>query len=260
MVAALSAELAWELQADQQQTYVSALLQHLPNAPSKPDLRRLAMNYHQDHALVQALQDRANPRHEMVWAEAAGQVVRMVMHLGYGQAGEVLADVEELTQVAVKALIQALPTFHYVSRFSTWAYAVVGRSALRYLRELQAAKRHGRVESLEQHTELNELPAETEEDQPEARVAGRALAALIDAVLTERAGARLARIFHLSVHDELPLAEIGRQVHLSPSRVSVLLEQARQLLQESPELQAWLSMDDVDQASGAPTDDLARTK
>jgi len=260
MVAALSAELAWELQADQQQTYVSALLQHLPNAPLEAMPRRLVINYHEDHALIEALRDRANPRHEIVWEEAVGQVVRMVLHQGYGRAGEALASLEDLTQVALESLIRALPTFHYASRFSTWAYAVVGRSVMRYLRDLQAAKRHGHVESFAQHPELNEHPDDMEADQPEVVVEGRALAALIDAVLTEHAGERVARIFQLSVGEERRLAEIGREVHLSPSRVSVLSDQARNILRESAELQAWLDMGDRDEEPDAPTDDRGRTK
>lgn len=248
----MNAEMEWTLDADQQQIYVSALLEHLGDSDSETNLRRMVMNYHLDHVLLQALQDRQSLRHEVVWADVVDQVVRMVIHQRHGQATEVLMDVEDLSQIALEALLQALPSFHYASRFSTWTYSVIARSIQRYVRHLRAAKRHGHVESAEQHPELNTWPAKDEE--PEAKSEASALAALIETVLTELAGDRLARIFRLSVSTDQRLSEIGRQVQLSPSRVSVLIEQARQLLQQSPEIQAWLGTQDDDRVNVEPAE------
>ncbi len=246
VVAVLRGELAWKLDMDRQHAYVAAMLPYLPEQCADADLRRIVLNYHQDHALVGALLDRANPRYEQVWIEAIGQVVRMALHQGHAPASGAMVDGDDLAQVALEALIRALPSFHYASRFSTWAYAVVGRSIQRYLRDLHASKRHRQVESLELYHELNDIPAA--DVQPEAHSEASALAALIEHVLAEHTDARLAYIFQLSTRDELRLAQIGQLVHLSPSRVSIVLAQARELLRQSPELRAWLGEDRATQA------------
>ena len=248
MVAARGAELAWQLDVAHQHAYVAAVLPYLPDPCAEADLRGIVLNYHQDHALVGALLDHANPRYERVWTDAIGQVVRMAQHQGHAQAGGAAVDGDDLAQVALEALIRALPSFRYASRFSTWAYAVVGRSIQRHRRDLRASKRHGQVESLELYPEINDIQAA--DAQPEAYSEGVTLAALIDHILTERASERLAYIFQLSTRDELRLAQIGQLVHLSPSRICIMLAQARALLRQSPELRDWFGEDRAAQADG----------
>ena len=238
MVAALNAELGWHLGADQQQTYVSALLQYLPDSASETELRRLAANYHQDHEIVHALQDRERPQHNAVWARWSEQALRILQRQGLWSA-DALAEIEDLAQIALEELAHALPSFRYASRFSTWAYAVISRRAQRYLRERGAAKRSGPTESLDQREEWDELARDDE--GPETQAEAGALAALIDSILAEQPDPRLALIFHLWASQDQRLVDIGRRVGLSPSRVSVLIEQTCRALRENPRVLAWLN-------------------
>jgi RNA polymerase sigma factor (sigma-70 family) len=250
MVAALSVELGWHLELDQQQTYVSALLQYLPITCSEAELRRLVVRYHQDHAIVQALRDQTNPEYAAAWAKWCGLALRILRRQGFGSA-DLLSSDEDLAQVTLEELIRALPSFQYASRFSTWAYAVISRSAQRYLRDRKAAKRSGRTESLEQHEELDVAAPEAE--RPEALAEAHELAALVGAVLSTEEDQRLAEIFRRWASKDERLVDIARSVHLSPSRVSVLIEHICQLLQQSPAILAWLGGDaseDVEQAFG----------
>src|SRR5438046_697293 len=69
-------------------------------------------------------------------------------------------------------------------------------------------------------------PADQATD-PEAQAGASALNALITAILAERGGPNWVKIFRLWAHEDQRLVDIGQQIGLSPSRVSVLLDQMR---------------------------------
>jgi RNA polymerase sigma factor (sigma-70 family) len=238
MVAALNAELGWHLEADRQQAYVAALLAYLLVPPAELKLRQMVIAYHLDHALVEALRDHASPQYEGTWAQRYAQVMRILQHQGLGAAGDVLADTQDLAQTALEELIRALPSFRYASRFSTWAYTVIIRSAQRYLRDRNAAKRSGKPESLDQQPEWN-LAFGTA-DSPEALAQVRALSRLINMLLDRHGDWRLAEVFRLWAIEDQRVADIARCMRLSPARVSGLIEQVCQLLQHDPAILAWI--------------------
>jgi RNA polymerase sigma factor (sigma-70 family) len=238
MVAALNAELGWHLEAHQQQTYVTALLQYLPILPAEMELRRVVITYHQDHEVVEALRDHASPEYETTWAHWYAQVLRILRYQGFGAPDDPLADTQDLAQTALEELIRALPTYRYASRLSTWAYTVISRSALRCLRDHNAAKRNGKPESLDHRPELDIALGAT--DSPEAQSEARALNELIDALLSSHDDQRLAEMFHMWMIEDQRLADIARRMHLSPARVSVMIEQICQLLRRDPEILAWV--------------------
>jgi RNA polymerase sigma factor (sigma-70 family) len=256
MVAALSVELGWHLRLDQQETFISALLQYLPLSYSDVDLRLLTVRYHQDHATVEALRDQNSSTYAVVWKQWCDEALRILRHRRFG-SDDPLASEEDLAQIALEELLHALPSFQYASRFSTWAYSVISHSVQRYLRHHRAAKRSGQTESLDQREELAVLSAEAE--RPDTQAEFHELVALIDLVLSKQADQRLAEIFSLWAYEDQRLVDIARSVHLSPSRVSVLIGQACQILQQSPTILAWLGSNTPEDMQQSLTRVLGRT-
>jgi hypothetical protein len=80
VVAALDVQLGWRLSVEAQHAYVDALLRYLPPDCADTYLHRLAQNYHADHQLVQALQDREHTLHDQVWTSWMGQAIRILRH------------------------------------------------------------------------------------------------------------------------------------------------------------------------------------
>jgi RNA polymerase sigma factor (sigma-70 family) len=238
MVAALNDELGWHLEVERQRAYVAALLQYLPTSPPEMELRRVVIAYHHDHGLIRALCDHASPQYEAVWTQWCTQVIRILRHQGLGAPGDALTDTQDLAQTALEELVRALPSYRYASRFSTWAYTVISRSAQRYLRDRYAAKRSSKSESLEWQHEL-EL-ALGAADSPEAQSEARALSGLIAALLDSHGDRRMAEMFRLWAIEDQRLADIARRMRLSPARVSVMIEQICQLLRQDPAILAWL--------------------
>lgn len=257
-IAALNAELEWQLTADHQRFYVAALLQCGAPPSVDSDLRRLAIRFHQEHTIVEALRDRAHPQHEAVWEQWCSQALRILRHQGLGVPGDALTDIHDLAQVALEGLVRALPSFRYASRFSTWAYTVISHSAQCHLRDLHAAKRSGPTASIDQPDALD--VAAPEVDQPEAHAEARVLAALIDAVLADQPDQRWRTIFQLWMYEDQRLADIARNVGISASRVSVLLDQIILLLRQHPKLMAWLNDDFVADQERANGENAAQTK
>lgn len=238
MVAALNDELGWHLEADRQRAYTAALLLYLPISPAEMELRRMVIAYHQDHGLIEALRDHASPQYETAWTQWCAQVIQILRHLGFGAPGDALADTQDLAQTALEELVRALPSYRYASRFSTWAYTVISRSAQRYLRDRNAAKRSGKPESLEWQQDLE--PAFGAADSPETQSEAHALSGLIHALLDSHGDRRMAEMFHMWVIEDQRLADIARHMRLSPARVSVMMEQICQLLRRDPAILAWI--------------------
>ena len=246
-VVALNAEHNWGLSADEIEGYIFALDKLLPETSAESELYRVCGFYHADHQIVEALRSQVHPCHcerWEIWMRKADKILRK-SDLHWSSDNAVTSD--DLAQVAQVALVSALPNFAYRSSFGTWAHTVVVQSVCRYLRDSHAKKRAQRPDSLDAAPGLAVLACE--EDEPEQQVAINVLIDQIRTILFQQGDKRLAQIFHLWAVDDLATEEIGKCVHLHPSRVRALLAQARTLLQRHPIIQAWLV--DIDPISRA---------
>lgn len=133
MVSVLNAVHGWQVAADEQAVYVSALVRLLPADASDDMLRRRAERFHADHRLVESLRDHHNPYHAAMWTTWLTQAIMVVQR--HGQANTTAADVEVLARTTLEELVRAVPTFRYDSHFSTWAYTIIARTISRYLRD-----------------------------------------------------------------------------------------------------------------------------
>jgi RNA polymerase sigma factor (sigma-70 family) len=222
----------------------------MPEDCADDQLRKIIINYHADHALVEALRDRQHHRHEVVWTSWIAQVLPILRRAGLDWSSDLLFDSEDLAQIARAELVRAITSYHYASRFSTWAHQVIVQSVQRAIRDRHALKRAIRPDSLDQLPRVDASIGDAE--HPESAAAARVLAERIAAVLEEQADQRLAQIFHLWAVADLRVEEIGKIVHLHPSRVRALLLQARQILRDAPEIQSWREdIDDRDRAHAA---------
>lgn len=238
MVAAFGRE--HNLTPEQEAAYVQALIAYLPGHYTDAQLQRTISCYHLDHQEVQALHNPQNPDHEEAWGNWRDQVFRILRsaNLNWLAAGPI--DLDDLTQIAVEELSKSIGSYRFNSRFSTWAYTVAVRAAQRSLRALQAAKRTGRVVSLDDPT-VSAYPVGGI-GNPETWGMARELNELISAILVEQGDPRLLEIFQLRAHSDHRLVDIGQRLGLSPSRVSILLDQIRSLLRDHPALREWRGM------------------
>jgi len=228
---------AWHLTAAQEAAYVQAIVAYLPEQYTDAQLQRLVWYYHLDHQEVQALCDDQHPRYQDAWMQWHAQVARILRSVNLDWLTDAAVDLEDLAQLAVDALRQSTASYRFNSRFSTWAYTVIVRAAQHVIRKQRAAKRTATLVSLDSATALTS-PADQSTD-PEANASARELIALINSILAQQGGLRWVEIFQLWFHEDQRLVDIGRQVNLSPSRVSILLEHMRILLRQHPELIEW---------------------
>lgn len=232
----------WGLDSVSCGRYCEALTALHPHGCAETLLGRVVVAYHLDHRLVRALADACQAEHEGAWLSWMPQVLAVLSHAGLAGLDDGSGDLEDLAQVARLELARSLPVYRYESRFSTWAFQVILRSARNELRGRKALKRVGYTTYLDGSTALDVPIAETE--HPESVAAARLLAALANSVLTGQGDARLARIFRLWALEDRRVVEIGAQVGLSPARVRVLLGQIVSLLQQDVRIRGWRSDDD----------------
>jgi RNA polymerase sigma factor (sigma-70 family) len=250
LLAALDMEFGWHLDADQQRAYVTALAGYLTATADDAALHTLIRHYHADHELVHALRDSADPQHDAAWTAWCGHAVRIAHRHAFGAADDPLVDADDLAQLALDELAQALPSYRYASRFSTWAYSVITRRVQRYVRDSRAAKRAGRPVSLDELGAAGQLT--TDPAAIAAPAEANALLELILDVLGQAADTRLVYIYYLWVVEEQRLAQIGQRVHLSAGRVSILIGQATEILRQHPAMLAWIDQPGSERAAGAP--------
>lgn len=233
----LNRACSWGLGSDASAAYLGGLLPHVAPHTCDSCLRAKIVRYHLDHDLVRSLADRDHPQHAAAWEAWVAHALRIVRSRYPDARQPPLAEAHDLAQDGLLALSQSLARFHYDSRFSTWAYAVVLRIAHRRARDLRAAKRAAEAASIESVVECGDLPAAP--DELEQMVAASVLAAAAEAILGAHADARLSQIFRLwAIHDQRA-AQIGALVRLSPSRVAALIAQGRALLRAHPSVVAW---------------------
>lgn len=243
LVAQLDAELGWGLGEVAQYAYCSAIAQCMGQTSSEQALRRTIINYHLDHQLVEALANQSHHDHEQAWEVWMAGAAAIVRRQSFQWANDGALDFEDLAQVARVGLLQALPEFRYASRFSTWAYSVVARSARNELRARQAKKRLAAIESFDQLAEQPALAVD-QAPHPEATAQSRLLGELIERVLGEQRDRRMLPIFRLWAERDQRVADIGEAVGLSEARVRVLIGQIVALLQHDPRVRAWAMLDD----------------
>jgi RNA polymerase sigma factor (sigma-70 family) len=237
-VVTLNDEHDWRLDAAKRQAYSAALARYAPPAATDDQLRQVALRYHHDHAQVQALAHATDARHDAAWRSWVTQVLPILRHAGLGWTDDAAIDADDLAQVARAALVHALPSFRYASRFSTWSHRVIVRSIQRYLRDLNALKRAARPHSLDQAPERFETAINAAE-HPETLAHARTLAGLIDEILHAQPDQRLAVIFQLWALHDLRIEQIGQHVSLKPAQVRLLLQRARVVLQNDPRIASW---------------------
>ncbi len=239
---ALSAECGWGLSADEIERYLLSFSQLLPDSCSESELRRVCNYYHADHQIVEALRNCYHQCHSERWIAWMHHAVEILRKVGLHWSSDSAVDSDDLAQVAQVALVSALPSFTYHSSFGTWAHTVVVQSVRCHIRDSRAKKRAQRPDSLDASPDLDILARD--EDEPEQQAITSVLIDQIRAILTQRGDERLALIFHLWAVDDQSTEEIGKLIHLHPSRVRALLVHARTLLQQHPGLQTWLA--DID--------------
>jgi RNA polymerase sigma factor (sigma-70 family) len=240
---------AWDITTAQAAAYAQAISAYLPEACTDAELQHIVWYYHLDHAEVQALSDARHPEYEAAWQHWHTQVARILRSVNLDWLTDVAVDLEDLTQLALDKLRESIASYRFNSRFSTWAYTVIVRTAQHVIRKQHAAKRTATVVSLDSAT-ARTSPADRTTD-PEAHASARELTALINVILAEHGGRRWVEIFQLWFYEDQRLVDIGRQVGLSPSRVSILLEHMRLLLRQHPALIEWRPWaEDVIEQSG----------
>lgn len=242
---------SWGLTERQEQQYAQALLAYVPPACTDSLLLQIVWCYHHDHHLVEALLDGESLEGQAAWQRCREQLPALLDYVRLRWDIDSSADQEDLGQIGAQAIFQALPQFHYHSRFSTWMFQVFRHSVLRALRDRKSMRRYGPTESYDQQPTLE--PILSAEKAVEAATQFKALMELIDEILAEDQDQRLQFIFHLWAFKDARLADIGKITGLSQSRVSILLERARSRLREDARMQEWIgpiaksTQDNVDQ-------------
>lgn len=249
----LNAENSWYLTPEQQQQHAQRVFDLTTGDPDLSDhlVRTVAENYYRDAPVVQALLDKAHPEHALLWREWMRKVQQILFASG-SDPNDTSDGIHDFVQDALIDLYRGLERFTYRSRFATWAYTVVSRSGLRHHRTLQAQKRL----LLRESRSLDELAdsgvsLQDPHGSPDRVVLGSMLRQQIDQVLAQQDDRRLVTIVRLWLDRGDTLREIGSELHLSVTRVHMLLEQARTLLRTSPDLYAWI---DLPPASDLPED------
>lgn len=255
VVAALSDELKWALQASKQERYVDNILRIKDvSTLSDAELRLLVTRYHLDHEAVDRLLNRQHPLHNETWESWLNQVTRFLQSSGFGRSGLTTVDIEDLCQHACAEVFKALPSFQYGSRLSTWIFQVASRSIQRFLRDQRAKKRTVNQISLDLHPSFEQQSDESM--LPESEADSRSLFELVMQRLSTLSDQRSRDIFLLWAACDQTTADIGKRVHLSPQRVRALVAEVRTLLQQDPDLLAWFAAF-MDELSPPPSSDNA---
>lgn len=245
LVARLNDENLWALSPEAVITYATRITAISSDADPLSD-ERLCLrisNYHRDHALVEALCDGNHPNHATVWMEWTQQTLRFLFIKVIGELPDTAVSLDDLTQDSLNDLWLGLPRFRYDSRFQTWAYTIISNRVSRYFRDTTAGKRV-RLSSNVSLDKILEDSGDTFIDvhtpSLDEIVLNKELDALLEEIFAQHPDERLKRIFDLWLHQEQTLRAIGEHMHLSASRVYVLLKQALDYLHNNASLRDWV--------------------
>ncbi|RRR72821.1 MAG: RNA polymerase sigma factor [Candidatus Viridilinea halotolerans] len=241
LVDELAVEQDWQLTSEVRVRYAKALHALWPIEVAPAKARRICMHYHFDHAVQLMLLDSTHPRYSAGWEEWSGMALRFLHSAGCCAYTDATLATEDLAQITLLELWHSLPSFSFTSRLTTWAHAVVVRTARRIYRDRLVRKRtEQRFVLAAQGTAEEALP---EQQHPVALVEADALERLACDLLLKTADERLVRIFLLHARHDLTSEQIAPLVDLHPSRVRSLMKQARGIVRHHPALQAWCAAD-----------------
>lgn len=231
----------WALPAEQIDAYLHALRAYTQAQMDHMQLEWLIKNYHLDHQEVYMLSDAEHPGHLQAWDSWRDQIARILYKKNLYSLNDNATDLDDLMQMGLEELNKSLHTYRFASRFSSWVYIVIVRMGQRAIRERKSLKRQGTLFSLE-IPGADATPADHTSD-PETHADAVALEEEIYALLAQHGGERWVRIFQLWMSGDQRLVDIGKQVNLSPSRVSILLNQMLEMLRQQEHLRRWLNQD-----------------
>ncbi|MBM7845693.1 sigma-70 family RNA polymerase sigma factor [Herpetosiphon giganteus] len=244
LLATLNREHHWQLTQTEQDRYLQQLKPCLLATEGEQRLNSMLANYHYDHGIVAKFQT-GHGFDQQDWKEWLQTVRTVLAKNGLDWSRQIATSHEDLVQIALNGLLEALPSYCYRSRFKTWAYKVFLRSVLQHLRLFQASKRTAEILSLDQsiNDQSSLEVADSHTPDPAEQTLANTLQSLIYRVLQQHSDQRLPEIFRLAKEVDLTVTEIGQRFQLSPGRISDLLKQARHLLQQHPTIRDWYNPD-----------------
>ncbi len=243
MIATLNQQYGWDLDEPARRRYEEELVPLLSDTRPE-DLRQRVQWYHFDHQRVAALRDASRAGHQEAWEETHHRVTLTLKGNGFGDYSNGAIDFEDLVQIALADFSASLSRFRFGSQLATWLHVVALNSARRTLRGQKARRRTAVLVPLD-HPSSEEI-AIPSTDQPEALADYRLLLEVIAAILQNHGDGRRPRIFQLWALEDQRLADIGKIMGLSKSRVSTLLEESRILLREALHQRRWIDEDNRD--------------
>lgn len=160
---------------------------------------------------------------------AVSQVIHRYQHLAYTAAIRVLrnpVEAEEAAQDGLLKALKALSGFRGESKFSTWVYRIVYRTAINYRRKYQEREQSG----------LETLALQGEVDRSRVEAAERK--AFVEMALAQMKpeAANLLTLYYL---EEYSLGEIAKMLDLSSSNAKIKMYRARKQL--ATILEKWLN-------------------
>ncbi len=191
----------------------------------------LLLNYHADHAVVQALISPEHPAHAQQWGAISQLVTTILAYLQTSPLPDRAVEPADLHQNSLIDIARGLPNFRYESRLHSWIHGITLNVSRRLHRERNAAFRRFVAVSLDTIPEAAEP-----RDQLQDAVAVHEIWEQMRRCLMAHPDPRLALVFEMKIIQDLRLHDISAQIKLSPARISTLLQLATALLASDPQL------------------------
>lgn len=230
----LDQQHGWCLDPTQVDAYVGKLLKHVPVRSLDAQMEQVVLYFHTNHRRVAALLDQGSVDHHGAWLWVEQEITLVAQIKGLSWSRDRVVEVNDLVQTVMAEVVRSLDDYRFESSLRTWLHGVTVRRLRRFHRDSSAAKRSGHVEPIDAAAEHA-----FEWSQSEQPIMASLLASEIERVLSITGDPRYARIFLMRVVGDLSNDEIGRRLHLHPSRVYALLKLARDLLRQNPGLRSW---------------------
>jgi RNA polymerase sigma factor (sigma-70 family) len=217
--------------------YARDIGQHLGHEPITPaQLQARCRIYLANRDTVDALRDDHHHLHHQAWENLHGYVQRVIWKQIDRSLPNAADIVDEAAINALVAIRQSLSNYSYKAKITTWAHTLIINKFRNYLRDQHILK--PKLDIVD--TDVTEVPiAIRSADHPVHQAEGAALASLVQRILQDQPEL-YQQVFWLSFEGH-KLAEIGKQVGRSPSRVYEILRQLRTVIQSDPRFREWLS-------------------